>query len=83
MNLPIDMKQPELADFTVFCRQANNQGTTWIDTVKAHHLEEAMHAGKIKCADDWGYDSWQLNDIVVVGVAEGDVRILMWDDLED
>jgi hypothetical protein len=83
MNLPIDMVQPELPTFTVFCRQCNNEGTTWIDTVQAKDMHAAMHAGKIKCANDWGYDSWQVNDIAVIGVAQGDIQILMWDDLEN
>lgn len=71
-----------LGEFTVFCRQSNNSGTTWIKTVSAATLEEAKHVGRIHCAEDWGYDGHQLDQITVIGVIRGSAEILMWDDIE-
>lgn len=69
--------------YTVFCRQANNLGTTWIDRIEAENLDQAAEVAREKCAADWGYDSERLDQITVVGIAEGDVNILFWEDIDD
>ena len=73
-----------LLTFTVFCREANNEGTTWIGTVEARDVDQAIKLGTVECAVDWGSggQNWSLDDIAVIGVAEGSVNILAWDDIE-
>lgn len=79
MNMPIEMQDSEVGTFTVFCRSADNMGTTWIGTVKASSIEEAAGAGREQCAKDWLYDE---ENVVAIGVAAGDVQILYWEDME-
>ena len=75
--------------FTVFCQQADQLGTIHIDTVEAADLESAIQAGREQCLADWnggatGADApFTLEDIHCLGVAEGDVRILHWEDQSD
>ena len=69
--------------FTVFCRQANGQGTTHIDTVESPDLKSAILAGRLQCLSDWNGSetgSLALDDIHCLGAAEGDLRILHWED---
>jgi hypothetical protein len=75
-----------LKKFTVFCRESNNTGTTWIDSVRAKDVEDAKVKAVKKCAKDWGYDEEDHEgnpeeDITCIGVAKGNVVILDWDDL--
>lgn len=65
--------------FTVFCSEADGQGTMWIDTVEANLPTEAMDLGLAKCLENWG-DEYGPDDVVVRGVAEGSVNILYWED---
>lgn len=65
--------------FTVFCREASGRGTTWIGSVQARDYSSAMKKGARECANDWG---WPVADVVAVGVAEGSVSIVFWDDGE-
>lgn len=65
------------AKFTVFCAEANGQGTVWIDAIEADGLEDAKAVGREKCANAWDCD---IDDVDVIGVAEGDVNILFWED---
>jgi hypothetical protein len=80
MNLPT---------FTVFCQQADHLGTIHIDSVEAADLASAIQAGREQCLADWnggstGADApFTLEDIHCLGVAEGDVRILHWEDQTD
>ena len=75
--------------FTVFCQQVGGGGTIHIDTVEAEDLDTAIQAGREQCLADWnGEESepdapFTLADIHCLGVAEGDVRILHWQDLAD
>ena len=66
--------------YTIFCRQSNGQGTTWISTVEGETVEEAKKEALFHCSWDWGYESTE--GIVVIGVAEGVVNIIEWEDLE-
>ena len=71
--------------FTVFCRHCNGTGTTWIDTVTCANQEDAHHIAKRRCVEEWyGEDApiSRLDDIAVIGMAEGDVKILFWEDQE-
>jgi hypothetical protein len=80
------MNQPT---FTVFCQQADQLGTIHIDTVEAVDLDSAIQAGREQCLADWnggasGSDApFTLEDIHCLGVAEGDVSILHWQDQFD
>lgn len=65
--------------YTVFCQHVSGIGTIWIDSVKALHIEEAKELAIAACADDWGCN---IENVRVLGVAEGVVEIIEWDDLE-
>jgi hypothetical protein len=75
--------------FTVFCQQADQLGTVYIDSVEAPDLESAILAGREQCLADWNGDNsgsdaaFTLEDIHCLGVAAGDVRILHWHDQAD
>lgn len=75
-----------LPTFTVFVREACNQGTTFITSVQAKDMEEASRLAREECAIEWRRDgagedcTW--DSLKVVGIAEGDVNILEWDDSE-
>ena len=66
-----------MKSYTVFCQDVTGEGTIWIDCVQATSLEHAKHVGRTECAEDWGED---IEEIHVIGVAEGDVNILYWED---
>ena len=66
-----------MAKFTIFCRDASNTGTTYITAVDAPDIEAAKRLGLEECAEEWGQE---VDEIRVLGVAEGDVTILEWDD---
>jgi len=75
--------------FTVFCQQSDQLGTIHIDTVKAGDLESAIQAGRAQCLADWNGGAagaeapFTLEDIHCLGVAEGEVTILHWQDQLD
>jgi len=75
--------------FTVFCQQADQLGTIHIDSVEAADLESAILAGREQCLADWNGETsganapFTLDDIHCLGVAEGDVNILHWQDQEE
>lgn len=66
--------------YTAFCQEANGKGTIWIDQVVASCAEEAATEAQAKCAADWDYDP---TDVHVLGIAQGKVDILQWDDLNE
>ena len=61
--------------YTAFCQQANGEGTTWIGRIFALTPKDAADVALADCADDWGYD---VEDVCLLGIAEGDVKILHW-----
>lgn len=63
--------------YTVFCQEKGSGGTIWISAVWASSLDEAMNLGRAQCAADWDHLE---NDIHVLGVAEGNVRLAFWED---
>jgi hypothetical protein len=63
--------------FTVFVRESDNTGTTYITCVDAESIDAAKSAALAECAEAWDYELYSLR---VTGVAEGDVNILEWDD---
>lgn len=66
--------------YTAFCQQASGKGTVWIDTVGAANQDEALEVARAGCAHDWNCEP---DDIHVLGLAEGDINILMWDDIDE
>jgi hypothetical protein len=75
--------------FTVFCQQVDQLGTIHIDTVEAADLASAIQAGREQCLADWNGGAsepdapFTLAHIHCLGVAEGDVCILHWQDQLD
>ncbi len=65
--------------FTVFLRQANNEGTTHI-SYHPGDRDEAVQLAIAQCHANWGWDG-DDDDLRVLGVAAGDVTIVEWDDL--
>ncbi len=75
------MKAREPSDthpYTVFCREASGEGTTWIGTVYANTPDEAADIGRRQCSEDWEFHDY--DNVAVIGVARGDVHIEQWDD---
>lgn len=66
--------------YTAFCQQASGGGTIWIQRVEASDIAGADVLAQSMCAHDWGCD---LMDVHVLGIAAGDVEILLWNDLEE
>lgn len=69
-----------MATFTAFCCDKNRKpgDTIWIEAFDATDLADAITQAQRNCADAWGYDN--VSDIHVLGIAEGNVNILHWDD---
>ena len=68
---------PPAPKWTVFCQEASGTGTTWIEAVEALKAEDAKVVGLQQCASEWGYAP---EDIHVLGVAKGDIKIEFWED---
>lgn len=67
--------------FTVLCRQTNNQGTTYIsEGIKAADANQAARQARSACAAEWNCD---LQRVHVLGVFEGDVAPVLWEDICD
>lgn len=66
--------------YTAFCQQTNGKGTIWITNIDANNLEEAIDLAIQECALDWE-DS--PTNVHCLGIAEGDVNILHWEDIEE
>lgn len=66
--------------YTAFCKEASGYGTTWIDTIKVDRKltrGQVVEAARQACADAWGFD---VERVHCIGIAEGDVTILHWED---
>lgn len=66
--------------FTVWIQQANAEGTTFITCVKADNKQHAMELAKQECSETWGETDYPPWDLRVLGIAEGDVKIVAWSD---
>ena len=64
---------------TVFCQHVDGTGTVHIAPVNAIHIEKAKNKALVACADDWNYP---VDHVRVLGVAEGVVKIIEWNDPE-
>lgn len=80
------MNTHSVRTFTVFCQQADQLGSIHIDSVEAVDLESAILAGREQCLSDWNSGEnalLTLEDIHCLGVAEGNLTILHWQDQAD
>jgi hypothetical protein len=66
-----------LKTYTAFCQERGNSGTIWISSVEAENLDDAIELAAENCAYDWSYP---VDEVHVLGVAQGDVSILHWED---
>lgn len=66
-------------NYTVFCVESGLESgaTVWIGAVSAMSKKEAMQFAIENCADDW---EMEPADVVALGVVEGDINVLAWDD---
>lgn len=67
--------------WTVFIRDADNTGTTYITCEEAEDVEAAKAAASALCREDWGYD--ETDQLHILGVIAGDIGdVVEWDDCE-
>ncbi len=80
-----------MPQFTVFCRDsADPNSTIWISSVTATDSQDAIRVGRDECANDWDYREADAIDydcgngdiacIDVLGVVEGSIAVIEWDD---
>lgn len=69
-----------MREFTVFCQELGGGGTIWIEAVEAESVTAAAIVGAAACAETWEY---AVEHVHVLGVAEGAVTILHWEDQYD
>ena len=76
--------EPKTAPYTAFCTDASDPGSTiWIDCVHVplpFDVAAATAIAREACAFAWSYED-RIKDIHVLGFAEGDIRIVHWQDL--
>lgn len=72
-------REAQAREFTVWVRQANREGTTYATCVKARSQIAAEAKAKRECSANWG-DNYPPDSLEIVGVAEGNVKILDWND---
>ena len=69
--------------YTAFCTDRDQQPTTvWIDTVECPDgtlIPDVETMARQQCRENWEYDNIEL--IHCLGLAKGDVEIVMWEDL--
>lgn len=63
--------------WTIWVKQSNGEGTTHVSAHRAATLAEATAAAIEETATDWQAD---IEDLEVLGIAEGDVEIVEWND---
>ena len=68
--------------YTVWVMQADRRGTMHVSAHSAASIEQAKERAITETLDDWGWsdEDEREQDVVVVGVAEGEVNLLEWDD---
>ena len=63
--------------FTVLCVATDLDRGTYITHQSAPDIDEAKAAARQECAGSWNCEP---NDVIVLGVAEGFVNFLDWQD---
>ena len=69
--------------YTGFCRESGDMDeiTIWIQSFEVPNdwgLGSVVTRAQVLCAEAWDYE---IDDIHVLGIAEGNVKILHWEDL--
>lgn len=64
--------------YTAFCQAVTGKGTIWICAIKAEDVDKASTLAQLTCSVDW---SCEPENVHVLGIAAGDVDILLWNDL--
>ena len=62
--------------FTAFCRD-EAKDTVWINSFQAAGMDAAFAVARKECAADWRVNE---DTIEVFGLAEGDIKIVHWED---
>ena len=76
-----DAQQAQAPLWTVFIRDEDNTGTTYITCVAATDLDAAKGLASAQCRDDWGYE--EDAPLHILGVIEGDIgAVIEWYDCE-
>lgn len=76
-----DAQQAQAPLWTVFIRDEDNTGTTYITCVAATDLDAAKGLASAQCRDDWGYE--EDAPLHILGVIEGYIgAVIEWDDCE-
>lgn len=76
-----DAQQAQPPLWTVFIRDEDNTGTTYITCVAATDLDGAKGLASEQCRDEWGYEEGA--PLHILGVIEGDIgAVIEWDDCE-
>lgn len=71
------LEEPPAKFFTVWVTDANEHGTHFVQAFQAVDIETAKAEAIAECADCWGYDPADLH---ILGVADGNVHLLEWDE---
>jgi hypothetical protein len=67
--------------YTVWIAQSNGEGTTFVTCVESDSSHGAKRIALCECSDAWGDEGdYPIDSLRVVGVAEGDVEIVEWND---
>lgn len=66
--------------WTVFVQQSNGAGTVHIASYEAKSVGGARKQALEETARDWGHND--LTRLRTLGIAEGDVKIVEWNDFE-
>jgi hypothetical protein len=73
--------------FTVMCQEASGYGTIWIDYITVsldsagnYPLATIQDLATKKCSEEWGRDWETDHSILCMGVIEGSVNFLYFDD---
>lgn len=73
----VERESKPLQSWTFFVMDEGRSGTTWIESHAGATLEEATSTALDACAAAWDVD---VNSLVVIGIALGDVQIVEWND---
>jgi hypothetical protein len=76
---------PATKKFTIWICEANGTGSHYVTLIEAEDIETAKAEALAECSREWSDGtsedpSYPVEDLHVLGVAEGDVTLLEWAD---
>jgi hypothetical protein len=76
---------PATKKFTIWICEANGTGSHYVTLIEAEDIETAKAEALAECSREWSHGtseepSYPVEDLHVLGVAEGDVTLLEWAD---